>query len=250
MLDLTGLSCYLKYVSKQSVIIFGASGAIGQALGESFLAKDFEVTAISRSGRAPHGALFKADWLAWDTSIDRDIFAAYDKKPFDAVVWAQGANCSDDIFTFDLKVHEEVYAANVTYIPVSLQVLLRNNLLAPSARLCIISSIWQNLARQNKLSYCITKSALQGLVQSLLIDLGRSGHLVNAVLPGALDTPMTRANLSDEQINRLEGMTPLGSLPDSSDVCNLVGFLCSRDNTGITGQFIAADRGFSYARIV
>lgn len=236
---------------KQSVVIFGASGAIGQALCESFLAKDFQVAAISRTGRAPNDSLSNADWLAWDASDGGGAFTAFNKtRQFDAVVWAQGANCSDDIYTFDLKVHDAVYAANVTYILVSLQVLLRHNLLAPSARLCIISSIWQNLARQNKLSYCITKSALQGLVQSLVVDLGRSGYLVNAVLPGALDTPMTRANLSVEQINRLEGMTPLGSLPELNDVCNLVGFLCSRDNTGITGQFIAADRGFSYARIV
>ncbi len=164
--------------------------------------------AISRTGRAPCDSLSDADWLAWDAPDGSGAFATFDKpQQFDAVVWAQGANCSDDIYTFDLKAHEAVYAANVTYILVSLQVLLRYKLLAPAARLCIISSIWQNLARQNKLSYCITKSALQGLVQSLMVDLGRSGYLVNAVLPGALDTPMTRANLSDEQISRLEGMT-------------------------------------------
>jgi hypothetical protein len=143
-----------------------------------------------------------------------------------------------------------MYAANVTYILLSLQALLKRNLLAPSARLCIVSSIWQNIAKQNKLSYCVTKSALQGLVQSLLIDLGASGYIVNAVLPGPLDTPMTRANLSAEQLHRLEETTPLRSLATLEDVCNLVGFLCSQDNVGITGQFIAADRGFSYARII
>ena len=87
-------------------------------------------------------------------------------------------------------------------------------------------------------------------MQSLAIDLGKDGHLVNAVLPGALDTPMTRDNLSVEQVHRLEELTPLGKLPTLDDVCNMVGFLCSGGNTGITGQFIAADRGFSYARIL
>jgi NAD(P)-dependent dehydrogenase (short-subunit alcohol dehydrogenase family) len=124
------------------------------------------------------------------------------------------------------------------------------NSIADSARLCIISSIWQNIAKPNKLSYCITKSALQGLVQSLVVDLGGNGCLVNAVLPGALDTPMTRINLNETQLNALENMTPLGSLPTLNDVCNLVGFLCSQDNTGITGQFITADRGFTHARII
>ena len=238
-------------MSKQTVIIFGASGAIGQALCKSFLDKDYSVTAICRTGVTPSESLSGAVWLPWDPSSSVGVFPiSTNSQQFNAVVWAQGANCSDDIYTFDLKLHEFLYAVNVTYILVALQVLLQQNLLATSARLCIISSIWQNLARQNKLSYCTTKSALQGLVQSLVVDLGRSGYLVNAVLPGALDTPMTRANLSKEQINRLIGMTPMGSLPSLNDVCQLVGFLCSQENTGITGQFVTADRGFSYARII
>lgn len=238
-------------MSKQTVIIFGASGAIGQALCKSFLDKDYSVTAICRTGVTPSDSLSGAIWLPWDPSSSVGVFpSSKNSQQFNAVVWAQGANCSDDIYTFDLKLHEALYAANVTYILVALQLLLQQNLLASTARLCIISSIWQNLARQNKLSYCTTKSALQGLVQSLVVDLGRSGYLVNAVLPGALDTPMTRANLSKEQINSLIGMTPMGSLPSLNDVCQLVGFLCSQENTGITGQFVTADRGFSYARII
>ncbi|MCC7007114.1 MAG: SDR family oxidoreductase, partial [Ottowia sp.] len=170
---------------------------------------------------------------------------------FNAAVWAQGANCSDNIHSFDIDAHQQLYAANVSYILLSLQALLQQNLFSKHARLCVISSIWQNIARQNKLSYCITKAALQGLVQSLAIDLGTThGYLINAVLPGALDTPMTRANLSEAQIGRLEEMTPLGSLANLADVSNLVGFLCSASNTSITGQFIAADKGFSYAKIV
>jgi len=232
-------------------MIFGASGAIGCALCETFLAKSFQVTAISRHARQSNTSQIDVEWLAWDVLTDSDHPpASIANRSFDAVVWAQGANCNDDIYTFDIKAHEKLYAANVSYILVSLQTLLKYNLLAKTARLCIISSIWQNLARQHKLSYCITKSALQGLVQSLVIDLGRAGHLVNSVLPGALDTPMTRANLNGEQINRLEAATPLGHLPELSDVCHLVSFLCSQENTGITGQFIAADKGFSYARII
>jgi NAD(P)-dependent dehydrogenase (short-subunit alcohol dehydrogenase family) len=159
-------------------------------------------------------------------------------------------NFSDDIYSFDLTKHQAMYEANVTYILNSLQDLMKSNCLAPAARLCVISSIWQNIARQNKLSYCITKSALQGLVQSLSVDLGKQGMLINAVLPGALDTVMTRANLSQEQISLLESITPLSSLPNLSDVTGLVAYLCSSQNTGITGQFIAADRGFSNARIL
>jgi 3-oxoacyl-[acyl-carrier protein] reductase len=231
--------------TRRKVAVFGASGAIGTALCQWFIGRDHDVVAFSRTAAAP--APGDALWVGWDGV---QPFPLLDEAPFDALVWAQGANGSDSIESFDLDAHNRLYAANVTYILVSLHALLAQRMLAPSTRLCVISSIWQNLARQNKLSYCVSKAALQGLVQSLSVDLGRHGHLVNAVLPGPLDTPMTRANLSAEQIGRLEAVTPLGALPALGDVAELVGFLCSPANTGITGQFIAADKGFSHARIV
>lgn len=232
-------------MTKSNAIIFGASGSIGKALCASFASK-YDVLGVARHQAESEIPL---EWLCWDISKDGfDIPARFQK--FDAVVWAQGANCNDSIRTFNLETHANLYAANVTYILVSLQMLLNKGLLSAGARLCIISSIWQNLARQNKLSYCVTKSAIQGLVQSLSVDLGVEGMMVNAVLPGALDTPMTRANLSTEQIDKLEEWTPLRSLAELSDVCNLVDYLCSPQNTGITGQFIEADRGFSHARII
>lgn len=234
----------------KSILILGATGAIGAALVTRFQLEGWYVVAANRN---QGNGIPRCEGLR---SISVDPFAdsfltALDGNTdmFHAVVWAQGANCSDSIRNLDLAEHDRIYRANVTYILASLQRLLVEGLLADGARLCVISSIWQNIAKQNKLSYTISKSALQGLVQSLAIDLGREGFLINAVLPGALDTPMTRANLSAAQIDALEAMTPLNSLPQMDDVCGLVVYLCSQSNTGITGQFIAADRGFSYARI-
>lgn len=232
---------------KQRVAIFGATGAIGSALCQWFAAHEWQVTAISRSApKSP--ASTDIEWVSWDPTASPGLPAGI-RAPFNSLVWAQGMNLNDSIHDFNAADHEQMYRANVTYIMLSLHTLLDAKLLANSARLCIISSIWQNISRQNKLSYTVTKSALQGLVNSLAIDLGQSGHLVNAVLPGALDTPMTRANLSAQQIQQLEGLTPLKRLSTLDDVCNLTGYLCSASNTGITGQFIAADGGFSYARI-
>jgi NAD(P)-dependent dehydrogenase (short-subunit alcohol dehydrogenase family) len=231
------------------VLVLGATGSIGSAVVDWFIAQQYEVIAISRN-RPETCTSNNVTWLQWDRSENINVFSELKEDSINAVVWAQGANFNDDIITFDVGAHQSMYEANVVYILLSLQMLIKKNILSHSARLCVISSIWQNLARQNKLSYCITKSALQGLVQSLTIDLGKSGHMINAVLPGALDTPMTRANLDEQQLRRLEEMTPLGSLSTLDDVCNLVGFLCSQNNTGITGQFIVADGGFSYARII
>jgi 3-oxoacyl-[acyl-carrier protein] reductase len=236
-------------MGRKRVLVFGASGAIGTALTRWFLGRGWGVTAITRSV-PPSNMPPEADWFAWDPFAGNEEALKEIHQPFDAAVWAQGQNFNDSIHSFDISAHDDIYRANVVYIMKTLHTLLNQNLLAVPSRLCVISSIWQNIARQNKLSYTVSKAALQGLVQSLAIDRGKEGHLVNAVLPGALDTPMTRENLSSEQVTRLEEMTPLGKLPTLDDVCNMVGFLCSEDNTGITGQFIAADKGFSYARIL
>lgn len=232
-------------------LVFGASGSIGQAICIRLQEQGDIVVAAGRS-ECPT-SLNNFPWAQWGE--DPKLFSDRLEKSLagaklDAVVWAQGINFNDQIAVFDLSRHLKMYEANVTFILTSLQLLLNKNLLSSNAKLCVISSIWQNIARQNKLSYCITKSALQGLIQSLSIDLGESGILINAVLPGALDTEMTRANLSSAQINQLEVATPLQSLPNLTDVTGLVSYLCSASNTGITGQFIAADRGFSNARIL
>ena len=114
----------------------------------------------------------------------------------------------------------------------------------------MISSIWQNLARQTKLSYCMSKAALEGLVLSASTDMAADGHLFNAVLPGALETPMTRRNLSRRANCAADGSHSFWELPGLEDVASAVFYLCSAANTGITGQFVAADLGFSRVRIV
>lgn len=234
----------------KTVLIFGATGAIGKALADWFSVRDWRVLGVKRTLTVEKkDATDTVEWISWNPQLNKNTPAKLN-NPVNAIVWAQGLNCNDSIYSFDPQKHAEIYYANVAYILDTLSALLGSSLLADSCRLAVISSIWQEIARQEKLSYMVTKSALKGLVQSLTVDLGRKGYLINAVLPGALDTPMTRANLSENQIKNLESSTPLGCLATLDDVCNLTGFLCSSSNTGITGQFIIADRGFSYARII
>ena len=236
------------------LLVFGGSGAIGGAIAAAAAGRDWDVTAVART--KPDAFLPGVRAVALDpfvrSRVDPDVpggpLAA--AGPFDAVCWAQGANVNDSIRTVDLAQHEDIYRANCTYVLMTLQTLLGADLLRAPAKLCVISSIWQNIARQNKLTYGMTKAALQGMVLSLAADLGEEGHLVNAVLPGALDTPMTRRNLSAEQIGALESATLFGRLSTLEDVASAVLYLCSPENTGITGQFVAADLGFSRVRIL
>jgi 3-oxoacyl-[acyl-carrier protein] reductase len=237
-----------------SALVFGATGAIGSAIAARFAAEGWDVTGVSRSGGAD------ATDPAWERirAVAYDPFAATPDSqsalaaggPYAAVCWAQGANATDNVHNVDLDRHLALYQANCLYILSTMKFLLGRQLLAPGARLAVVSSIWQNLARQDKLSYCMTKAALQGLVLSASADLAKDGMLINAILPGALDTPMTRKNVAPAQLEKLSNATYFNKLPALEDVSRLALFLCSPQNTGITGQFIAADLGFSHVRLL
>ena len=110
-----------------------------------------------------------------------------------------------------------------------------------------MSSIWQERARPDKLSYTMTKATVGGIVRAASVDLGRHGHLVNGVLPGVLDTPMTRANLSADQIDAVTGRVPAERLPDVVTVAETIAFLCSAENRSVSGQSITVDGGMSNA---
>ena len=233
-----------------SLLLFGGTGSIGAAVRDYFQQKRWSVIVVTRSLSC------RDNYVTWDPTTTEgasEPIALADLKlrgPFDAVCWAQGMNCSDSLYDFNSDLHSNIYQTNVLYILNSLQILLRHELLKKPARLCIISSIWQKMARQNKLSYCISKAALEGLVLSAAADLARDGHVINAVLPGVIETSMTRANLSAEQIRKVESSTLFNRLPTLDEVAACVHSLCQPENTAVTGQFITVDLGYSHVRII
>ena len=231
----------------EHLLVFGASGALGTAVCDLAVRKGWLVTGISRS--PPAQVVAGVTYLSLDPLSDRFSAAALGRG-YTCVCWAQGSNLNDSVRSVERDRHLELYRANCLYIVETLKMVLAEGALAPASRLCVVSSIWQQLGRQNKLSYCMTKAALEGLVLSASADLASEGHLINAVMPGVVDTPMTRKNLTAAQIESITKGTQFGRLTTRTDVAALVCYLCSPDNTGITGQFIAADLGWSRVRIV
>lgn len=228
----------------KKLLLFGANGQIGQALHHFFELNSWTVDPVVRSLNS--GDLREIEWnVLINSSVPDHILA---NGPYDAICWAQGVNLNDTIYSYQRDLHQATYEANVVYILESLSQLLKSQLLARPARLCVISSIWQEISKQNKLSYAVSKSALRGLVLSLANDLAKDEILVNAILPGALDTPMTRENLSPQQIQTIEAATQFKRLPSFADVVSAAYYVCSEQNTGVTGQFLKVDLGFSDVR--
>jgi len=222
-----------------NVLLFGASGALGSAIGNHLLREGCTLfTAGTRrfSDAAVHLP------LAYENPCDASLFSSL--PCLDAVVWAQGLNCSDTVESFEPADLQHLLQGNVVFIASSLQALLIAGKLEAGSRLAVVSSIWQLESRPGKFSYTLSKAALQGLVKSCALDLGRRGILINAVLPGVVDTPMTRTHLSEEQITEITSQSALGRLPEPADIASAVAFLVAPANRAITGQFLTVDAGF------
>ncbi len=226
----------------QKILLFGATGNIGSAIYKKFTSQGWEVVSVTRK---ENGLPNQIVWDPSNTNEKNFIEDLKKFKKFHACCWAQGTNFNDSINDFNESHHNDMYQVNVVYIIKSLHYILKNGLLQNPAKLCILSSIWQDISRQDKLSYSVSKSALRGLVLSLTNDLGKNGHLVNAVLPGALETNMTLSTLTEKQINNIKSSTSFNRLPDIDSVVNIVYFLLSEENKSITGQFIKVDLGYS-----
>lgn len=237
-------------MSTWRLLVFGATGAIGGSVAARAFEHGWDVVGVSRrpSERNQPGV---SAWRRYDPLTDDPALAFDGEKPFDGICWAQGANLTDSITSFDAERHLDLYRANCLSTMIAMTHLHARGLLRPEgARMVVVSSIWQERARADKLSYSVTKAAVGGLVRSASVDFGQEGHLVNAVLPGVLDTPMSRANLSEEQIATVSARTTLGRLPDLATVAETVCFLCSAANRSINGQSITVDLGMSNAHLL
>lgn len=111
-------------------------------------------------------------------------------------------------------------------------------------RIVNISSIWGISSKEKRTLYSTAKAGLNGLTRGLAKELGPCGVLVNSVCPGYVDTEMTRRNVPAVERARLAKAIPLRRFAKPAEVATLVDWLCSEQNSYLTGQSLVIDGGF------
>ena len=93
-------------------------------------------------------------------------------------------------------------------------------------------------------AYNATKWAIRGMTKTAALELGPDGIRVNVVLPGSLDTDMTRGQATAGREAFFASLpVPRQGQPD--DVARVVAFLASDDAAYCTGAEIVVDGGLS-----
>jgi NAD(P)-dependent dehydrogenase (short-subunit alcohol dehydrogenase family) len=98
-------------------------------------------------------------------------------------------------------------------------------------------------------AYAASKSGLIGLTQVLASEFGPQGVRVNAVLPGAVDTPMYRSfNDTEDKQAWLTNLHALKRAAKPEEVARSVLYLASDDSAFVTGTAHLVDGGFAVTR--
>lgn len=107
-----------------------------------------------------------------------------------------------------------------------------------------ISSVASLSAPPEGSVYSASKGAVDVITRSLAAELGPRNILVNAVLPGPVDTEGVRSiEGSDQMMAAFVARTPLGRIGKPDDIATVVSFLVSPEARWITGQIIQVAGG-------
>jgi 3-oxoacyl-[acyl-carrier protein] reductase len=246
----------------KTVLITGASGAIGSAIGRKFFLSGFNValhyhknydnannlkkelnTFAIDNGLKNKAEIFSAN--VGDSADVSKMFSEIRSSLGDVDVLVNNAGGGTQILFSDItdELWRETFALNVDGCFYCCKEALPHMIHEKQGKIINISSIWGVTGASCEVHYSAAKAAIIGLTKALAKELGPSGINVNCVAPGVIDTPMN-AHLSEEAMNELKEETPLCRIGTPEDVANAVYFLASDDASFITGQVLGANGGF------
>ena len=215
----------------KKLLILGGNGDIGCAIKNKFISEGFDVTAPSSKELNLENIDLIEDFMAAHTGFDILIQCAgiNDPKPISDVL------PNDILKTLQINVFGfyKIVQMNIPYFQ------KKNN-----GWILGISSIYGSVSREDRSPYSMSKHALNGLIKTIAIELGRYNVKSNTLSPGFVSTKMTRKNNSEDKIKDFEKKIPLGRLAEPEDIANAAFFLCSEENGYINGQDIIIDGGF------
>lgn len=91
--------------------------------------------------------------------------------------------------------------------------------------------------------YTMSKGALTALTRAWARELGSHGITVNTVSPGLVETPMTRGDLTPEEMQKIVSSMVIGRTVKPEEVSYIVAFLASREADAVTGQNFSPNGG-------
>jgi glucose 1-dehydrogenase len=241
----------------KTVLVTGAAGGIGRATVNLFAEKGWRVIGVDRND---FGAGFPQNGLFIQSDISRpeDMQAIFEKAhaftdSLDALVNNAAMQIAKPLIETTVEEWDAVMAANLR--SVFLGVKLAHPLLKVrgGAAVVNVSSVHAIQTSANIAAYAASKGGLLALTRAMAIEFAPDNIRVNAILPGAVDTPMLRAGLGrghvggdnvQDRLDNLARKTVNGRVGTPEEIAHSIYFLTDNEQSSfMTGQALVIDGG-------
>jgi len=144
------------------------------------------------------------------------------------------------------EFYDSIFNVNVKGLLFTVQQALP--LLPDGASIILNASIVASKGLPANSVYSATKAAVRSFARTWATDLKNRRIRVNAVSPGATDTPglsnlLASAEVGEERMKMIFNTVPLGRLGTPDEIAKAVVFLASDDSSYITGTELFVDGG-------
>ena len=241
----------------KTVLITGAGGGIGRACVRYFAEKGWCVVGVDRADFGDDfpkdGRFIHAD-ISHPDSVEQIFQQARDFRPaLDALVNNAAIQIAKPLIETTVEEWDAVMASNLR--SVFLFVKLAHPLMkaAGGGAIVNVSSVHAIQTSKNIAAYAASKGGLLALTRALAIEFAPDNIRVNAVLPGAVDTPMLRAGLNrghaghgdmQERLDNLAHKTVNGRVGTPEEIAHAIYFLADHEQSSfMTGQALVVDGG-------
>ncbi len=241
----------------KTILITGAAGGIGRATVDLFAEKGWRVIGVDR---AEFGEDFPQNGIFIRSDIARpeDMHSIFEKAraftdSLDALVNNAAMQVAKPLIETTVEEWDAVMAANLR--SVFLGVKLAHPLLKArgGAAVVNVSSVHAIQTSANIAAYAASKGGLLALTRAMAIEFAPDNIRVNAILPGAVDTPMLRAGLGrghvggddvQERLDNLARKTVNGRVGTPAEIAHAIFFLADNEQSSfMTGQALVIDGG-------
>ena len=233
-------------------IVTGGSRGIGLAIAESLADAGATIAVIGRNGeraKQAAAALSGAGHQGYACDVAdpfhvTDTVKAIQEGLGSVDILINNAGLTRDNLLMRMKDEEfdEVIATNLKGAFNFTRAVTRSMMKKRDGVILNITSVVGLIGNAGQTNYAASKAGMIGMTKSVAKELGSRGVRCNALAPGFIRTDMT-AELSEDQIESLQSLIPLGRLGETDDISGVVRFLVSPAARYITGQVLAVDGG-------
>jgi 3-oxoacyl-[acyl-carrier protein] reductase len=237
-------------------IVTGASRGIGASIAKRLASEGFSVVVNYASGAAEAQVVVdeiratggRAEAIQADVSAPAQVAALFDQAAalfsgVDVLVNNAGVMQTGlvPLSETDDALFDRIVDTNLKGTFNTLRVAAKK--VRAGGRIVNFSSSVTMLAMPGYSVYAATKSAVETMTLIFAKELRGRSITVNAVAPGPTATALFLTGKSQEQIDYLSKMPPMGRLGQPEDIAAVVSFLVGPDGGWVDGQTLAANGG-------